>query len=554
MKSLREDIRNVISASHPIVYFRTDEEIEVIELISQAAADYLLFSYDEVDGVRWLNERNYKNNRRVLLRVRNQLESLKPDFLEALSFIRDISRSERTIFVVLSADTLMKEGNPQSQKSIRFIKNLVNEIKSGDLASDVEDEESLRLSIFLISDKLLIPSLLEKDILVFEADYPSRDEIREILDEFLEEQDLFLSDDLKMEFVSALQGLTRSEIRNLLYLARQNNNVLDERDVDLFIDYKKQIVRKNAIIEYIDVRKLPTDIGGLKNLKEWLERKRDIFKKLDTAIKYGVDIPKGVLLFGMPGCGKSLASKYTAKLMGLPLLRLDMGRIMGPYLGQSEENLRKAIKIAESIAPSILWIDEIEKALAGVKGGSSDTVVRIFGALLTWMQEKEKPVFVIATANDISAIPPEFLRKGRFDEIFFVDFPDDKSIKEIFKIHFKKRGKNTNSIDLERVLEELRKKLNELEGKLSNHKGSGGQEDFKVLKKLLKEGKGYSGADIESIVSEVVENAFLNDKETISTEDVIAVVRKSKPIVETLKDKIGDLYDRCEKIGAQPAD
>jgi len=550
MKSLQEDIKNVISASHPIVYFRTDEEIEVLRIISQEAADYLLFSYDEIDGVRWLNERNYKNNRRVLLRVRNQLESLKSDFLEALSFIRDISQSERTIFVVLSADTLMKEENPQSQKSIRFIKNLVNEIK-GNL---VEDEESLLLSIFLISDKLLIPSLLEKDMLVFETDYPSRDEIREILDEFLEMQDLSLSDELKVEFVSALQGLTRSEIENLLFLAVINDGVLDDKDVDLFINYKKQIVKKNAIIEYIDVRKLSTDIGGLKNLKEWLERKRDIFKKLDTAIKYGVDIPKGVLLFGMPGCGKSLASKYTAKLMGLPLLRLDMGRIMGPYLGQSEENLRKAIKIAESIAPSILWIDEIEKALAGVKGGSSDTVVRIFGTLLTWMQEKEKPVFVIATANDISAIPPEFLRKGRFDEIFFVDFPDDKSIKEIFKIHFKKRGKNTNSIDLERVLEELRRKLNELEGKLSNHKGSGGQEDFKVLKKLLKEGKGYSGADIESIVSEVVENAFLNGKETISTEDVIAVVRKSKPIVETLKDKIGDLYDRCEKIGAQPAD
>ena len=207
---------------------------------------------------------------------------------------------------------------------------------------------------------------------------------------------------------------------------------------------------------------------------------------------------------------------------------------MGQYLGQSEENLRKAIKVAESIAPSILWIDEIEKALSGVQGGTgNDTLARIFGTLLTWMQEKEKPVFVIATANDISNIPPEFLRKGRFDEIFFVDFPDDKSIKEIFEIHFKKRGKSIDSIDLEKFLVGLRKKLKE----------------FKDLKD-----KGYSGADIESIVSEVVENAFLNDKETISTEDVIAVVRKSKPIVETLKDKIGDLYDRCEKIGAQPAD
>jgi SpoVK/Ycf46/Vps4 family AAA+-type ATPase len=190
--------------------------------------------------------------------------------------------------------------------------------------------------------------------------------------------------------------------------------------------------------------------------------------------------------------------------------------------------------VAESIAPSILWIDEIEKALSGVQGGAgNDTLARIFGTLLTWMQEKEKPVFVIATANDISNIPPEFLRKGRFDEIFFVDFPDDKSIKEIFEIHFKKRGKSIDSIDLKKVLDELRKKLKE----------------FKDLKD-----KGYSGADIESIVSEVVENAFLDGKETISTEDVIKVVKESKPIAETLKDKIKILKELCKKIDAKPAD
>jgi SpoVK/Ycf46/Vps4 family AAA+-type ATPase len=238
-----------------------------------------------------------------------------------------------------------------------------------------------------------------------------------------------------------------------------------------------------------------------------------------------VDIPKGVLLFGMPGCGKSLAAKYTAKLMGMPLLRLDMGRIMGPYLGQSEENLRKAIKIAESIAPSILWIDEIEKALAGVKGGNNDTVVRIFGTLLTWMQEKTKPVFVIATANDISGIPPEFLRKGRFDETFFVDFPDKESIKEIFKIHLKKRGKEKfiSTIDFDRIVSEMK--------------------------------EGYAGADIEAIVSEVVERAFLNKKEEITTEDILSVIKSGviKPISETLKDKIEELRKTYENISAKPA-
>ena len=528
MKSLQEDIRNIISASHPIVYIQTDEELEVLKIISEEANEYLLFSYDEIYGIRWLNEKSFKSNKKVFLRVKNQIESLKSDFLETLFFIRDIAQFEKTILVILSADTLMKEENPQSQKNVRFIKNLINEIKGEkgeNLASDTDNEDSLMLSIFLISDKLLIPSLLEKDMFVFETDYPTRKEIGEILNKFLEEHKLAISDELKIEFVSALQGLTRSEVDNLLFLALINDSVLDDKDVDFFIDYKKQIVKKNAIIEYVDVRKYSTDIGGLKNLKQWLEKKKNIFKNLDRAIECGVDIPKGVLLFGMPGCGKSLAAKYTAKLMGLPLLRLDMGRIMGPYLGQSEENLRKAIRIAESIAPSILWIDEIEKALAGVKGGNSDTVVRIFGTLLTWMQEKEKPVFVIATANDISGIPPEFLRKGRFDETFFVDFPDKESIKEILKIHLKKRGK---------------------EKYLSNI-------DFEKVVKAMEEG--YAGADIEAIVSEVVERVFLEGREEITTEDILKVIKEGivKPISQTLKEKIEELRSTYKNLSAQPA-
>jgi SpoVK/Ycf46/Vps4 family AAA+-type ATPase len=515
MESLQEDVRNVISASHPIVYFRTDEEIEVLKIISQEAVNYLLFSYDEIDGIRWLNEENFENERKLRLRIRNQLEGLKPNFSEALSFIQDISQSERTIFVILSADTFIKDENPQSQRYVRFLKNLVNRI----------NYEGLLLSIFLVSDRLILPSLLEKDMLIFETDYPNRREIRKILDSFLEERSLSLSEVLKSEFVSALQGLTRSEIENLLFLAVSSNGVLDESDIEFFINYKRQIVKKNAIVEYIDLRKLSTEIGGMKNLKKWLEKKREIFKELDKAVSSGVDIPKGVLLFGMPGCGKSLAAKYTAKLLGLPLLRLDMGRIMGPYLGQSEENLRKAIKIAESIAPSVLWIDEVEKALAGVKGGNSDTVVRIFGTLLTWMQEKTKPVFVIATANDISGIPPEFLRKGRFDEIFFVDFPDKESIKEIFKIHLKKRkkGKFIDSIDFDRIVYEMR--------------------------------EGYAGSDIEAIVSEVVERAFLGKKEEVTTEDILNVIKSGviKPISETLEDKIEELRRTYKNISAQPA-
>ena len=514
MDSLREDIRTVITASHPISYFKTEEEQESLDLILEEAKDYIVFSYDEVDGVKWLNEQNFENNKSLRLRIRNQIDGLNTRFLEALSFVRDVSREERVIFLLLSADTFLREENPDSKRNIRFLKNLVNEIKKGDIL----------LTIFLISNQLVLPSNLEKETLVFEFSYPDRKGIHDMLEKFLEENGLYLIEDLKNEYVSALQGLTKSEIENLLYLALSNDSTLDDKDIDLFINYKKQVAKKNSIVEYVDLRNVPVEIGGLKKLKEWLKRKERIFRNLDKAIEMGVDVPKGVLLLGMPGCGKSLTAKYTAKLLNLPLLRLDIGRVMGPYLGQSEENLRKAIQIAESIAPSILWIDELEKAFSGVKGGSNDTLVRIFGTLLTWMQEKTKPVFVIATANDVSNIPPEFMRKGRFDEIFFVDFPDKEAIKEIFKIHLKKRGKGNciKNIDFDKILSRMK--------------------------------EGYAGSDIEAIVSEAVERAFVEGKETITTEDIMEAARLIKPMSEIMKN-VNEFREKLLKeFSVQPAD
>jgi len=495
MASLREDIRTAISASHPIVYLKTEEEQEAVNLILEESGEYIVFSYDEIDGIKWLNEASFKDNRSLMIRIKNQIDGLGETLFENLRFIRDISKSERVVFVILGADVFLRDENPESIRNTRFLKNLVNGVKEG----------NNMLTMFLVSNKVVLPSILEKDTLVYETGYPNRKEIREILERFLEENGLYLNENLKNDYISSLQGLTKSEIENLLYLALSNDSTLDEEDIDFFVHYKKQIAQKNSIIEYIDLRQVPIDVGGLKKLKNWLNRKEQIFKNLDEAIENGVDIPKGVLLFGMPGCGKSLTAKYTAKLLGLPLLRLDMGRIMGPYLGQSEENLRKAIQIAESVAPSVLWIDELEKAFAGVKGGGSDTLVRIFGTLLTWMQEKTKPVFVVATANDITGIPPELLRKGRFDEIFFVDFPNKESIKEIFEIHLRKRGKggSIENIDFYKVLSEM--------------------------------GDGYSGSDIEAIVSEAVERAFLNKKDTITTEDIVEVVKTIKPMAETMK-------------------
>ena len=266
------------------------------------------------------------------------------------------------------------------------------------------------------------------------------------------------------------------------------------------------------------------DIGGLENLKLYLSGKAKIFSKLGEARKFGVDIPKGILIAGMPGCGKSLTAKATANIFNVPLLRLDIGKLMGKYVGESEHNLSTAIKTAEAVAPCVLWIDELEKAFAGVggSGGGSDITTRLFGQFLTWLQEKESSVYIVATANDISSLPPEFLRKGRFDELFLVNLPDEEERRRIFQIHLKKRGKLTPDID--------------------------------VLK-LLKDTDGFNGADIENVVKEAIENAFCSSgiNRTVTIDKLLEAISHTKSISVTLKDKIEKLSKQYEKFNFKEA-
>ena len=266
------------------------------------------------------------------------------------------------------------------------------------------------------------------------------------------------------------------------------------------------------------------DIGGLENLKSYLTNKSTIFSNLAEAKSFGVDIPKGILIVGMPGCGKSLCAKATASTFKVPLLRLDIGKLMGKYVGESEHNLTRAIKTAEAVAPCVLWIDELEKAFAGVggNGGGSDITTRFFGQFLTWLQEKESSVYVVATANNISSVPPEFFRKGRFDELFLVELPDDEERRRIFQIHLAKRGKLTSHVD---------------------------------VVKLIKQTEGYSGADIESVVKEAVEIAFCETegKGVLKTENLLSVIENTKSISDTLKEKIDSLRKEYEKYNFKKA-
>jgi SpoVK/Ycf46/Vps4 family AAA+-type ATPase len=277
--------------------------------------------------------------------------------------------------------------------------------------------------------------------------------------------------------------------------------------LNLINERKKQIIKKSGILEMVPLQE-SMRVGGLESLKKWLQRKAKIFKNIDKAEKFGVDIPKGVLIVGMPGCGKSLSAKATAELFGVPLLRMDMGRLMGKYVGESECNMRKAITLAEAISPCVLWIDELEKAFAGVggEGGGADVTTRLFGAFLTWLQEKDSMAFVVATANDITKMPPELSRKGRFDEIFYVDLPTSEERKSIFKIHIKKR----RPADLVNI----------------------------NIAELASETDGYSGADIEGVVRDSVEEAFYKDKEAITTGSILEAAKCTHPLSEIMKDRL----------------
>ena len=271
---------------------------------------------------------------------------------------------------------------------------------------------------------------------------------------------------------------------------------------------------KSGILEMIPLKESVSDIGGLENLKRWLQRKAKVYRQINKALDFGVDMPKGILIAGVPGCGKSLTAKVTAKLFEVPLLRLDMGKILGKYVGESEENMRKAIKLAEAISPCVLWIDELEKAFAGISGSGNEVTIRLFGTFLTWMQEKTSPAFVVATANDITKLPPELMRKGRFDEIFYVGLPKPEERRKIAEIHIAKRRK----ADLAGI----------------------------ELQKIVDKTNGYSGADIEGIIKDAVENVFADDKDKLTTEYILKAIDNTHSLSEIMKESLDKLSKEYE--------
>lgn len=485
---LKLNLIRYIDAGFPVIYINTFEEEKVDELVASVASGREIYEWNETNGYIDFRTKTPMLEDCTLEMTLNQLK------------IREMLDRK----IILLKDVASYLDDP---KIVSKIKGIARMICSGEDAT-----------VIMVSNTLVIPKELEKFITILEMDYLESDEIKQTILKFIKDNHLKeIKKSLLDEMALAFKGLTEFEINNLLALAYSDDGALTRSDLHLIFDQKQQMIKKAGILEMIPLKEKFEDIGGLENLKEWFERKAIVYKDMERAKSYGVDMPKGVLIAGLPGCGKSLSAKAAAALFEVPLLRLDMGRLMGKYVGESENNLRQAIALAEAISPCVLWIDELEKAFAGIggSGGGADVTTRLFGNFLTWMQEKDNPVFVVATANDIMKLPPELLRKGRFDEIFYVGLPKDEEREKIFRIHIAKRRKQ----DVESI----------------------------NVSDLVTKTKGFSGADIEGVVKDAVEVAFADGKDSVETSDILDAIRNTHSLSEIMKESIDKMAEEYKK-------
>lgn len=417
---------------------------------------------------------------------------------------------------------VLKWFEAQSEKSVLVLKDFHPYLKEPSVVRKLRDlGQALKRqpkNIVFISPNFPIPPELQKEIAVLELPLPTRDEIRPLVDRAASTLDgLHFSEQDKEALIDAAGGLTLAEVENVLAKSLVAEGRLDTRMV---LEEKKQIVRKSGLVEFIDTTsQSAAAVGGLNLLRQWLASRRRGFSS--EARELGLPVPKGMLLVGVPGCGKSLTAQAVSQEWLLPLLRLDLGKVFSGLVGSSESNVRSALSTCEAVAPCILWIDEIEKGLAGTgSSGQSDggTTSRVFGTLLTWMQEKKSPVFVVATANDISSLPPELLRKGRFDEIFFVDLPTAKERQEIFEIQLRKYQWNLPS---------------------------------EAIAELVSRSEGYSGGEIEQALIAGRYLAFGENGE-FQSQHVVQALADSVPLSQTMRDRIETLRSWA-RYRARPA-
>lgn len=490
-----QEIDILIRAKYPILYIVSWEERRVEEAL-QAVCKNLnrtLHTWSITQGMK-----------PQITRTSGPVKPMSlPGELEALAQIHE--SADFTVFLLKDFHPYMRDN-----RVVRLLRDLALRLRGK------------AQTLVIMGPSLSLPTDLEKDITVVDFELPIAVDINKKLDEVIEAVKDNPNVDTSMKpmqreiIVKSAQGLTMDEIESVFARSLVEKKAFD---VDVVLEEKKQIIRKSGLLEYYPADNKLSDVGGMELLKEWLEKRTNSFT--DKAKKFGIPSPKGVLILGVQGCGKSLIAKAISAHWNLPMLKLDVGRIFGSLVGQSEENIRKAIKVAESVAPCILWADEIEKGFAGASGGAvsdSGTTARVFATFLTWMQEKTSPVFLIATANNVSQLPPEMLRKGRFDEIFFVDLPDKEERKQIFSIHLKKRGRDVKK--------------------------------FKLME-LADLTRGFSGAEIEQIIVGALFVAF-DDGRELTHKDLVDEAKVVVPLSRMMEEDIAEIRDWA-KLRTRPA-
>ncbi len=488
-------LSRLFRARFPYLYITTWEEERAVSLIKKIAKSEKLIRIPREVYV-WTQTNGFVLNGQKIDGTNS------PD--KAIEFIKECNKN--AVFVMCDFHVYFGvKGRQVDYNVVRRLRDIIPELKTS----------KFRKNVIFIASELLIPESMQKEITILDMPLPTLEEIKSKLDKMVTQNNQIdttgLDDEGKERLCKAALGLTLQEAENAFALAMVNDGKIDGKDLGIILSEKMQVIKKTGILEFINTDIKISDVGGLENLKSWLNKRNNSWS--EAAKKYCLPAPKGVLITGVPGCGKSLTAKAMSAAWQLPLLKLDFGKIFSGIVGSSEENMRKAIKTAEAVAPSILWVDEIEKSLSGMNSnGDSGTSSRIFGTFLTWMQEKTAPVFVIATANNISGLPAELLRKGRFDEIFFVDLPTHRERQEIFKLHLAKRLKD----------KEVASKL-----EINNA----------LYEKLADMTEGFVGAEIEQVVITALYEAFFN-KRPLEFVDLENTIRNVVPLSVTQKEQI----------------
>ncbi|MCK6550676.1 AAA family ATPase [Myxococcota bacterium] len=478
---IAREIAVLSRAGYPLVYVVTSEEDRAIALVEAAAAA------SKKTCLRWTASAGFAGQ--------SDADALR-DPSEAVESLAEVA--EPGLFVLLDFHPYLTD-----PKVVRRLRDR--------LTACVER----RQTVVVIAPVLTLPPELEKEAAVIDLPLPKTSELLEELQRVARLEKLAIGDDIADRAVRSALGLSLNEAHRVFRKVLVLKKGLEEEHLKLIVEEKKNVLRKTDVLEFHELGESLQDVGGLGEMKRWLGARTSAFGP--EAREFGLPPPKGLLLLGVQGCGKSLSAKAVAELWKFPLLRLDVGALFSGAGGTPEAAIRESIKISESLAPVVLWVDEIEKGFGHAEGDEHSS--RVFGSFITWLAEKKAEVFVVATANDVSSLPPELLRRGRFDEVFFIDLPNQHERLEILRIHLSRRHRRP--------------------------------EDYPVLKKIAKDAEHFSGAELEQIVVAGLYHAFAEKRE-LTEADLTLALKQTVPLYATYEERIKALREWA-RTRARPA-